>query len=266
MSNNSIDIIGIEKLIKYIEASGKTKFSIYRAGQNGMNIPVFECLDTQTNGNAVKEFIRWSEVINNSVIYKLILFNVSTLDTDEEGNLTAKKSKQKTGKMECLFAVNEPSQYTRSEAGGRSGVNEIEEYKRQLDERYKKKEEDNLILNELKSMRQEIEVLRAQNAELEEEEEEEIGGLTNPSQLKDVMQLIALFKGVPQSPPVLNGTEEAQAQAQSLNKIKIDNINKAVKRLFVHDKNLDTDLLLLADMAEKDKGTFEMLLGMLRSK
>jgi hypothetical protein len=270
--NNSIDIIGLANIVKYIEVSGKSKFTIYRAGQNGMNIPVFECDQTQTNGNAVREFERWAEVINNAVIYKIVLFNVCHLDTDEMGNTTTKKTKQKSNKMEALFAINEPGSYSKigSDSKGFDIEKEMAIYKREVDFEYKKKEEENKILATLDKINERMTILEAREAELDEEEEEEdgIGGLS-PAKIKDMMALIALFKGgqPQQTAPVLNGNADIEeAKTIDEKKIKINNINNAVKRLFVHDKQLDTDLLLLAEMAEKDSGTFNMLLGMLRNK
>ena len=43
------------------------------------------------------------------------------------------------------------------------------------------------------------------------------------------------------------------------------NIQKALKVLFKHDPELDTDLLKLSDLAENNNGTFKMLLNTLRS-
>ena len=267
--NNSIDIIGIENVVKYIEASGKSKFTIYRAGQNGMNIPVFECDETQTNGNAVQEFKRWAEIINNTVIYKLVLFNVTHLNEDENGNQTIKKTRQKSGKMECLFAMHEQTNNFRSDRGDK-GFN-VEQIEAQIEAKYKKREEDNAILSELKSMREEMAILRAQNAEDDEDDEDEVGGLGNPSQIKEVLGLIQMFTGKGQNaqPPVINGIDDAETIPAPIvddKKQKLENINKAIKRLFVHNKNLDTDLLLLADLADTDKGTFNILIGMLRNK
>ena len=50
------DIYGIDNILKYIEATRLTKFTIQKAGANGSYIPVFECIDSETNGQALNEF------------------------------------------------------------------------------------------------------------------------------------------------------------------------------------------------------------------
>lgn len=59
------------------------------------------------------------------------------------------------------------------------------------------------------------------------------------------------------TPAVLNGTEEQGTRTE--------NINKAIKLLYKHDKQLDTDLLKLAEIAETKTETFNMLISTLRN-
>jgi hypothetical protein len=70
------------------------------------------------------------------------------------------------------------------------------------------------------------------------------------------MGLVNLFKN--QVNPSLNGVETPELSTQK------DNINKAIKILYKNNKNLDTDLLKLAELSETKPDTFNMLLSTLR--
>jgi hypothetical protein len=114
-----------------------------------------------------------------------------------------------------------------------------------------KKNEENAILKEIAELRQRF-------IEMDEEEEDEpdnsIAGI-QPDQIAQIMGLVNMFKN--QSPAVLNGTEEQGTRTE--------NINKAIRILYKHDKSLDTDLLKLAEIAETKTETFNMLITTLRS-
>jgi hypothetical protein len=88
----------------------------------------------------------------------------------------------------------------------------------------------------------------------EEEEDNSVAGI-QPDQIAQIMGLVNMFKN--SSPAILNGTEEQGTRTE--------NINKAIKILYKHDKSLDTDLLKLAEIAETKTETFKMLINTLRS-
>ena len=71
------------------------------------------------------------------------------------------------------------------------------------------------------------------------------------------MGLVNLFKQ--QQNPSLNGIEPVDINIQK------ENINKAIKILYKNNKQLDTDLLKLAELSETKKDTFDMLLQTLRN-
>jgi len=50
-----------------------------------------------------------------------------------------------------------------------------------------------------------------------------------------------------------------------LQPIQVENINRAIKTLSKYDTDLDSDLLKLANLAETNTPTFQMLLKTLRS-
>ena len=79
---------------------------------------------------------------------------------------------------------------------------------------------------------------------------------SKPEHLAQLTGLINLFKGGA-TPTALSGTEEQSD--------RIENINKAIKTLYKYDKELDKDLLKLAEIAETKNETFKMLISTLRS-
>lgn len=251
-----VDIIGIEDVLKYIEATKLSKFTVQR--QNGAGyIPCFECLDSESNANAVNEFSKWATIIKNNMPYKLSVFDVAETIVDANGNEKIKKSGRRSGKMECTFILNQGySNFgtTKNEPVEQTDHNE---FRKQIIKEIAEQNEKNEILNEIKA-------LRLKFAELEEEEEEvaeegSIGGISG-SQISQIMGLVNLFKQ--QQNPSLNGIEEPQIIDVN---IKKDNINKAIKILYKNNKQLDTDLLKLAELSETKKETFTMLLQTLRN-
>jgi len=92
----------------------------------------------------------------------------------------------------------------------------------------------------------------------EEEEEKEVNGISPDmaQQMAQIMGIINMFKK-PNTPPTINGAEETQSNFK-------ENINKALKTLYKYDKNLDTDLLKLSEIAENKPDTFNMLINTLR--
>jgi hypothetical protein len=113
--------------------------------------------------------------------------------------------------------------------------------------------ENNELMKRLEAMDQKL------NEYMEEEEEDddrsELNGLNNPN----IVNLLGLLSKALSSnkPAVVNGV--------TLQTDQITNINKAVKILSRYDDQIDTDLLKLANLAETNTATFEMLLKTLRS-
>jgi hypothetical protein len=252
-----VDIIGIENVLKYIESTKKTKFSIYRAtGTNGAYMPVFECLESDTNANAVSKFRDWAEVVNNNVPYKLIVYDFAEVTIAEDGTKKIKKASERNGKMESVFILNNTftqGQQANQQNQNNSGGYDLAALRESIVSDLAKKHEESAILKEIAELRQ-----RFLDMDAEEEEEEEpdnsIAGI-QPDQIAQIMGLVNMFKS--QAPAVLNGTEEQGTRTE--------NINKAIKLLYKHDKQLDTDLLKLAEIAETKTETFNMLITTLRS-
>ena len=254
----NVDILGTENVLKYIEATKLTKFTIQRAEGGGQYIPVFECIDSDTNNNAIAQFKNWSEVVNQSRPYKISLFDYVNLETLPSGELKASKGKFKGNKMEATFqlsnVISQSSQNnTQQTANNFSG--DFATLKADIIREIGKNQEENAILNEIKALKQKF-------AELDEEEEEDepesnIGGI-DTSQLSQIMGLVNLFKNQ-NTPPVINGVE-----TKDLDQVKA-NINQAIKILYKNDKSLDTDLQKLAELSETKPELFKMLLENLRT-
>ena len=87
----------------------------------------------------------------------------------------------------------------------------------------------------------------------EDDDQAELSGLNNPNIINLLGLLSKALSG--NKPTVVNGLKSDQ----------ITNINNAVKILSKYDDQIDTDLLKLANLAENNTPTFEMLLKTLRS-
>jgi len=247
-----VDILGVDNIVKYIEATKKTKFSILRAGASA-HMSVFECLDSDTNVNAVNDFKRWAEVMNNAIPYKIILFDFAEFTTDQNGEPMVKKQKNRSAKCEATFILNAfaQNQTTNQQTPEISSQGfDAKSFRESIINEIAKKQEENLILTELKKLTERINEIESE--EEEEEEENGLGALTDTDQLAKIMGLVNMFKGE-QKPVTINGANE-----------RTDNINNAIKRLYAVNKNLDTDLLKLADLAEQKPDTFNMLITTLR--
>jgi len=246
-----VDVIGIENILKYIEAAKLSKFTIMRIGNSGASTPVFECIESDSNANAVNEFKRWAEVVNNSIPYKILLFDFAEVNIDEAGAKNIKKSRNKGNKMEFNFVINTaPSYQTNPEQKSQinGGGFDLASLRADIINELHKKQEESAILTEIKQLSNRLTLI-----EEEEEEEEESAIAGDNSQITQLLGLINMFKG-DQKPPVINGIDEQR-----------DNINKAIKILYKNDPALDQDLLKLAKLSEEKPDTFNMLLKTLRS-
>jgi len=252
---HNVDIIGLDNVIKYIKASKLSKFTIQRAGNNGSYMSVFECINSNSNEHAINEFSAWAEVVNNSMPYKIVLFDFAEVITDDTGESRVKKSKSKSGKMESIFIINPVHSGAHSTTHKHEGMGfDAATMRQDIINELAKQQEQNAVLNEIKKLSERLEKIE----EEEEEEEEEtksntIGGI-DMSQMAQIMGLINMFKGN-NTPPVINGIDDTED--------KKNNIVKAINILHKNDPLLDIHLLKLADLSINKPETFKMMLGML---
>ena len=252
----TIDFIGTDSVIKFIEASKLSKYKIERAtNANGSYISVYEFNDSNNNIDAVNDFKRAAEFINPNVVYKITLYDFVEIEADENGLSKPRKAKGKNGKQQGLFTLNSSGLniHNGQQPTQNNGAFDMAALRAELINEISKKQEENAILNEIRELK-----LKFKELEEEEEEEEEAGTIAGikPEQLAQLTGLINLFKGGTQA-ATINGPEEEND--------KTANINKAIRILYKHDKELDKDLLKLADIAETKNETFKMLISTLRT-
>ena len=254
------DYLGHENVSRAIELSKLTKFTISRAGNNGLFTPIFECLDSDSNANAVEQFNEVAKILNTNIPYKITLFDFAEIDTDENGTQKIKKrgGGRDHKKNTFTFILNNTAlnyQANQQQIQNNLGV-DLANLRADIIKEISKQQEENAILKEISELKKKFAELDEE--EEEEEEEKSVNGLTPDmaQQFAQIMGIINMFKK-PNTPPTINGTEETG------NNFK-ENINKALKVLYKHDKNLDTDLLKLSEIAENKPDTFNMLINTLR--
>lgn len=246
-----VDFIGTEAVEQFIISSKKKKFTIIRGGGQ-QALPLFDCLETETNEDALNEFKRIASVLNKGVTYKIILFDEMELTNGEDGQVRIKKKGSRAGKIEALFALSPNIGYS-NDQDSKNTVVDYAEIKKSIVSELLAAQREDALLNELKALRTKVEALEGLEEEEEEEESAEISG----NNLQQIMGLVSMLKAAG-SNATINGDNETSPT-------KIDNINAALKILNKYDKHLDTDLLKLAEIAEKNTSQFNMLLSMLRS-
>jgi len=245
-----VDYMGANSVTKLMEATGLTKFIISRIGQHKNNASIYEFLEKSSSDRTISKFREWADFTDNSLPYNMELFN-SIEDCIESGEETRNK---KTGKvLKFTFCLNKKEQYLpgpqQQQFNGNQNVAELIEnalMKQRL------QTENNEVLKKLQEMEQRF-------ADLENEEEEDessLSGMNNPN----VLSLLSLVA------KALGNSPKAQPTAvNGLQPIQVENINRAIKTLSKYDTDLDSDLLKLANLAETNTPTFQMLLKTLRS-
>ena len=243
------DFNGAIQVANFIEMAGMTKFIISRVGQHKNIVPIFEHIEKGTNEKAVARFKEWASLTDNNLPYEMCLFN-SIEDSEMNGEEVRNKKQGKVNKFTfCLNKQNNYSQHNQQmqKAPDQQNIQELIEnalLKQQI------KHENNEVLKKLAEMEQRF-------ADLENDEDDdsaELSGLNNPN-LMNIVAMLGKALGNNAKPTAINGLQPEQ----------IKNINTAVKTLSKYDEFLDTDLLKLANLAETNTATFEMLLKTLRN-
>jgi hypothetical protein len=254
------DIFGIENVSKYIELTKFSKWTIYNVNQNGNNIPLFDCNDSNNNSTAVSMFENMANILNNNTAYKIVCYNEVDIKLDKFGNEKPTPNNKKSGKCSITFALsnfidNSFSKGTNNTQQNNNGI-DLASFRKEIIKEISEENAQNEILNEIRSLKMRLNELDKEEEEEESESETGIAGIKQ-DQIAQIMGLVNLFKGTPN--PTLNGVEEVNIDTQKIN------INKALRILLKNDPNLDTDLLKLAELSETKKDTFKMLLSTLRS-
>lgn len=246
---NNVDLIGVEAVVNVLEQTQLKRFIIYRHGAAKGSTPVFDCSHTITNHSAVKSFKDWAFNItqynpNNFLSYEMLAFNDYEEGEASPNELNGQIGKKK-GKMRITFALNAPQNNFGFNMPAQSHAPAIDiqaEIQKGIEAALLKKE-----LEELRRFKKEVE-------EEEEEEEEEMDIIDK------VAGILNTFKEHENAAQINGGTVMNEDVT-----IKNQNINKAIKTLYKHNKNLDKDLMKLADLAENEPLIFKMVLEKLRS-
>lgn len=258
-----LDIIGTDNVLKYIEVSKLSKFTI-DANKSGHFICVFECINSQSNDIAIIEFSKWADFINPNQTYRITLFDVVDSTIDESGVLKQKKTKNKSNKMQATFILNENFNAARASNNLAAPIDE-ESLIKKISSKFIEEQSNNQILNEIKNLSERLNKMELE--ELEDEDEPDSNSIAgiNSNQIEQIMGLVNLFKNSTNK-PAINGVNDAADNVDIIeyNEFKA-NINKAIKILHKNNSLLDKDLLKLAELSENKPETFKMLLSTLRS-
>ena len=244
------DFNGAIQVANFIEMAGMTKFIISRVGQHKNIVPVFEHIEKGTNEKAVSRFKEWASLTDNNLPYEMSLFN-SIEDSEINGEEVRNKKQGKINKF--TFCLNKQNHYQQQsqlqhKQPDNQNITELIEnalMKQQI------KHENNEVLKKLAEMEQRFDDLENED---DGDDTSELSGLNNPN-LMNIVAMLGKALGNNAKPTVINGLQPEQ----------IKNINLAVKTLSKYDEFLDTDLLKLANLAETNTATFEMLLKTLRN-
>lgn len=240
------DLNGSDNVVSYIKQSKLTKFRINRPNAHRNAVPVFEHNEkNSTNDKAIDSFMIWANYTDNSNAYELELSN--NLEECQENDIDTSTKKGKTIKV--TFTINSAMEQLQANTHNSGQVPNIAELIDHALLKYQTRQNDNVLIARLDAMDNKI------NAALEsdEDEDEELSGLNNPNILAMLGTLTKLF--APKQAAVINGENEN----------RIANINRAIRILSKHDSEIDSDLLKLANLAETNINTFNLLLNSLRS-
>jgi hypothetical protein len=256
-----VDLIGVGPVSTVIKQSGLPRFQIIRRGAGRGATPVFECLQCQNAEKASKEFENWANTLlaanpANNVQYDIMIFDENPLDDDEDQtNPKAKRFRSK--KIRFCFVL----QNTVQDMGVINGPRYEQPQQPDLSLFVPRSQVDSLIAAEREKLewKHKFDQLNERLARMEEEEEEEEEEETHGSDaVKFLDKLSGLFNAKKEPEAVINGPD-GDSPAD-----KLKRINQAVTILAKHDKNIDKNLMKLAELAERKPDTFQSLLSMLQ--
>jgi hypothetical protein len=242
------DYQGGNSVANLIEITGLTKFRITRVGINKNAVPVYEHIGAGSNEKAVAKFREWASLTDNCLPYDMELFNTKE-DSEERGEEIHNKKQGKI--LRFTFCLNKAEKYAPQQQQ-QQGTGNVTELIENALLKQKAFYENNELMKRLEVMDAKLnEYMEAEDED--EDDQAELSGLNNPNIINLLGLLSKALSG--NKPTVVNGLKSEQ----------ITNINTAIKILSKYDDQIDTDLLKLANLAENNTPTFEMLLKTLRS-
>lgn len=261
----NVDLIGPDAVANTLKQTELKRFIIYRQGANLGSTPVYDCSHTQTNMAAVKCFKDWAANIlmynpQNFICYEILAFDdYETEDNQPKPANFKPKGQQgkKTGKMRVSFALTGGVQNFNNNQGQQFHAPQIDisgEIQKGID---------------LAMLRHELKIAKETIAEYENDDDDD--ETEGDDIITKVTSMMKAINGETMDAAHISGDENLTAQKNIHNltpaelSIKNKNIQKAVNILFRHNKNLDIDLLKLANMAETNKIVFNVVIEKLRS-
>jgi len=252
-----VDFIGKASVCSFISQTGLNQFVIQKVGAAKNSTPLFTFTDNKTTGKAVEEFSKFANAINPTQPYEMFLFN-NIDELNEEEGATSYEKRKKSKMVRFTFQLKEDK--------AQADISDPKALFAGLVNEFKQEQSNNALLAEIRELKAKID-----NIEEEEEEEEEeanptiLGGFT----LRDVDGILARLAAYgiikppvqQQAAPTLAGEQATQSELD----IKKANIEKAINILYQYDPQLDTDLLKLASIAEKQRPIFDMVITQLRN-
>jgi hypothetical protein len=258
-----VDLVGVGPVSTVIKQSGLPRFQVTRRGAGRGATPVFECLQNNNADKAAKDFENWANTLlaanpANSVQYDIIIFDENPLEDDDlnDGNKPQAR-RYRSKKIRFSFVL----QNTVQEMGVINGPRYEQPAQPDLSQFVPRSQVDSLIAAEREKMewKFKFDQLNERLARMEEEEEEEEEEETHGSDaVKFLDKLSGLFNAKKEPEAVINGPDEDSPAD------KLKRINQAVTILAKHDKNIDKNLMKLAELAERKPDTFQSLLSMLQ--
>jgi hypothetical protein len=241
------EVVGKDKVAQYIALSKTKKFIISKYGSQKHAIPIFEHLEEGSNEKSIHAFLQWAEITDNDVCYILRVFN-SVEDSIETGEELRNK---KSGKqLEIRFRLNKKAEFERQQT--QSPQIDVSLAIENAIMKMQQKNADSEILRKLAEMDEKINAIEEGDDDFEDAE---LNGVGNPN----ITALINILA------PLINGKKNTASVINGITPEKIKNINTAIKILSKYDDQIDTDLLKLSSIAEKNPATFNMLINSLRT-
>lgn len=233
-----ISHIGQISVSNYISQMGQKAFKVFLEGQKN---PIFSS-SAKSNDQAVKEFLSFSDNLlkgnkNDSNIYHISIIKDSS-------------AKIPSTLSETFYQYNDDQAQEIQESVGGSQYNTTN-----LSSMFGLMEQMIGLVSPFAKQRAENDILRQQINEIEAEPEEK----ENP--LNTILAAIApalLGQKNPSSPVAVAGVETEEG-------INVDLLNKAIEKLLIFDPDLPSDLMKLAEVAEKKPVFFTTLLTTLRN-
>lgn len=256
MSYQVVDAVGVASIAAIIKQSGLQKISIVKYGSAKGVLPVFEDNDSKTNDRIVKGFTDWANNIllgnqYNDTVYEVVLYNEppeEEPDEDTGEKKTIKRGYYRANKMKFnfqLFRSGQPNQQQNERVSGHADPYTPEKLSELVNNEILKNE----LLRRLTAVENDVNELFDMIADIQEND---VSGTEENKTNQYLDKLINLMNGKTGKSAQVNGT------GNEPEKVK-ENINKAIKILYKHDKQIDVHLLKLANLAETNTLLFNQI-------